>query len=148
MRQINSKIYGTLDLDDSQVYKFEAGIPGVSDISEYALLPMHGTSFFLLHALEEEVSFFLLPVQEAVVDYSFQITDDIIELLALNSPDDVGVMVVVNIQEEGLYVNLLAPVLLSPYSHKGCQYIIKDQKLPVRYPLNPEGGRLNVGAET
>ncbi|MNN05730.1 Flagellar assembly factor FliW [compost metagenome] len=109
---------------------------------------MEGTPFFLLHALEEEVSFLLLPVQEAVLDYSFQITDDIIELLALNSPDDVGVMVVVNIQGEGLYVNLLAPVLLSPYSRKGCQYVIKDQKLPVRYPLKPEGGRLNVGAET
>ncbi|AKG36568.1 flagellar assembly protein FliW [Paenibacillus durus] len=148
MRQIQSKAYGVLNLNENQIYEFEAGILGVSDIFHYALFPMEGTPFFVLHALDEEVSFILLPVQEAVLDYSFQIPDEVTELLALNSPEDVGVMVIINIQQEELFVNLMAPVLLSPYSLRGCQYIIKDQELPVRYPLKAEGGRRNVGAET
>ncbi|MMZ64203.1 Flagellar assembly factor FliW [compost metagenome] len=100
---------------------------------------MEGTPFFVLHALEEEVSFILLPSHEAVEDYSFRITDETIGFLELISPEDVGVMLIVNINQDELYVNLMAPILLSPHSQKGCQYIIKDQELPVRHPLVPKG---------
>ncbi|MCA1293993.1 flagellar assembly protein FliW [Paenibacillus sp. alder61] len=128
-----------LEVEDSQIYLFESGILGIPDIRQYALLPMEGTPFFVLHALEEEVSFILLPSHEAVEDYSFRITDETIGFLELISPEDVGVMLIVNINQDELYVNLMAPILLSPHSQKGCQYIIKDQELPVRHPLVPKG---------
>ncbi|MEK4239933.1 flagellar assembly protein FliW [Paenibacillus sp. FSL H7-0714] len=136
MMEINSKTYGVLNLKEDQIYSFEAGLLGILDIKQYALFPMEGTSFFVLHGLDEDVSFLLLPAQLAIVDYGFRITDEIIELLSLETSEDVGVMLVVNIQGEDLFVNLMAPILLSPHSLKGCQYIIKDQELPIRYPLS------------
>ncbi|WP_068778963.1 flagellar assembly protein FliW [Paenibacillus sp. GM2] len=139
MRQIISKVYGSLKLDDSQIYTFDSEVIGIVDIKQYALFPMKETPFFVLHALEQEVSFILLPSHEALENYSFRITDDIIELLELKSPEDCGVMLIVNIQDNGLFVNLMAPVLLSPYSQKGCQYVIKDQELPIRHPLQIKG---------
>lgn len=139
MKKVHSEAYGMLEVEDSQIYLFESGILGIPDIRQYALLPMEGTPFFVLHALEEEVSFILLPSHEAVEDYSFRITDETIGFLELKSPEDVGVMLIVNINQDELYVNLMAPILLSPHSQKGCQYIIKDQELPVRHPLVPKG---------
>ncbi|TYA11875.1 flagellar assembly protein FliW [Paenibacillus faecis] len=139
MKKLHSEAYGMLEVEDSQIYLFESGILGIPDIRQYALLPMEGTPFFVLHALEEEVSFILLPSHEAVEDYSFRITDETIGFLELISPEDVGVMLIVNINQDELYVNLMAPILLSPHSQKGCQYIIKDQELPVRHPLVPKG---------
>lgn len=139
MKKLHSEAYGMLEVEDSQIYLFESGILGIPDIRQYALLPMEGTPFFVLHALEEEVSFILLPSHEAVEDYSFRITDETIGFLELKSPEDVGVMLIVNINQDELYVNLMAPILLSPHSQKGCQYIIKDQELPVRHPLVPKG---------
>jgi flagellar assembly factor FliW len=87
------------------------------------------------------VSFILLPSHEVVENYSFRIPEDIISLMEISSPEDVGVMLIVNIQEENLYVNLMAPVLLAPHSRKGCQYVIKDQEFPIRHPLQVKEGK-------
>ncbi|EBK2060110.1 flagellar assembly protein FliW [Salmonella enterica subsp. enterica serovar Typhi] len=139
MMIMHSEAYGLLEVEDSQIYLFESGILGIPDIRQYALFPMEGTPFFVLHAVEEEVSFVLLPSHQVVEDYSFRIADDTIDLLELSSADDVGVMLIVNIDRDKLYVNLMAPILFSPHSQKGCQYIIKDQEFPVRHPLVPKG---------
>lgn len=138
MKQIHSEAYGLLEVEESQIYSFELGVLGIPDIQQYALLPMENTPFFVLHAVGGEVSFILLPSHQAVKEFSFNITDETISLLEIKSPDDVGTMLIVNIDHGQLYVNLMAPILLSPHSQKGCQYIIKDQDLPVRHPLMPK----------
>lgn len=139
MRKMHSEVYGWLEVEDSQIYEFESGILGIPDIRKYALFPMEGTPFFVLHAIEGEFSFILLPSHQAVDNYSFHITDETIDLLGLRSVDDMGVMLIVNIDQDKLYVNLMAPILLAPHSQKGCQYIIKDHEFPVRHPLVPKG---------
>ncbi|WP_410770659.1 flagellar assembly protein FliW [Fontibacillus sp. BL9] len=139
MMTIHSEAYGLLEVENSQIYLFDSGILGIPDIRQYALLPMEGTPFFVLHALEGEVSFILLPSHQTVEEYSFHISDETISFLELKSPEDVGVMLIVNINQDKLYVNLMAPILLSPLSQKGCQYIIKDREFPVRYPLVQKG---------
>lgn len=139
MRQINSNAYGLLEFEENQVYSFGMGILGIPDIQQYALFPMEDTAFFILHALNDEVNFVLLPAQHAIQNYSFQISEDTTALLELNSPEDVGVMLIVNIQHDELFLNLMAPILVSPHSMKGCQYVIKDQELSIRYPLVRKG---------
>lgn len=135
MRTIISSTYGKLELEEQQIYRFETGVVGLPDIKEYALFPMEGTPFFVLHALEEEMSFVLLPANQALEDYSFQLNGEMTDMLGVQSPEEVAVLLVVNIAPDQLYVNMLAPVLLSPHSLRGCQYIIRDQDLPIRQPL-------------
>ncbi|MNI65635.1 Flagellar assembly factor FliW [compost metagenome] len=141
MRQLYSDAYGTLELEDSQIYSFENGILGIPDTQNYALFPMGDTPFFILHSLEKQISFILIPAHDAVHDYNFQIDEESIESLKLKSPEDAGVMLIVNIQQDELFVNLMAPLLLSPHSMKGCQYVIKDQELSMRYPLCRKGDK-------
>jgi flagellar assembly factor FliW len=141
MMQIQSQAYGLLEVEEEQIYSFEPGILGLTEIKQYALLPMKDTPFYVLHALQDQVSFILLPSHEVVENYSFRIPEDIISLMEISSPEDVGVMLIVNIQEENLYVNLMAPVLLAPHSRKGCQYVIKDQEFPIRHPLQVKEGK-------
>ncbi|WP_059049975.1 flagellar assembly protein FliW [Paenibacillus senegalimassiliensis] len=135
MRTIESSAYGTIEIEDQQVYHFEAGILGLPDIREYALIPMQDTTFYILHSTQTDISFVLVPANQAVQDYSFQLNTDIVEMLHISSSEDVAVMLVVNVTEDQLYANLLAPVLFAPESLVGCQYIIKDQELPLRHPL-------------
>ncbi|WP_223065959.1 flagellar assembly protein FliW [Paenibacillus caui] len=140
MKVIQSPVYGPLELSANQIYKFETEILGISDIHDYGLFPLADTSFFVLHALQEDVSFILLPAHEALENYSFKISDEVVELLKLESPDDVGVMLIVNIQNSELYANLMAPILLSPHSLRGIQYILKDQDMPIRYLIKRKEG--------
>ncbi|MED5018445.1 flagellar assembly protein FliW [Paenibacillus chibensis] len=132
---IQSSVYGSLDIAEDQIYHFESDILGIPNIREYALLPIDDTLFFLLHAVEEDVSFVLLPAVQAVEGYGFQLQEETVSLLQLESPEDAGVMLIVNIHDQDIYVNLKAPIILSPHSHKGCQFIINDQDLPIRHRL-------------
>lgn len=141
MMQIHSQAYGLLEVEEEQIYSFEPGILGMTEIKRYALFPMKDTPFYVLHALQDQVSFILLPSYEVVENYSFRIPEGIISLLGISTPEDVGVMLIVNIQEENLHVNLMAPVLLAPHSRKGCQYVIKDQEFPIRLPLQVKEGK-------
>ncbi|MFU1796318.1 flagellar assembly protein FliW [Paenibacillus azoreducens] len=132
---IKSSVYGPMEIMEDQIYHFESEILGIPNIREYALLPIEGTLFFLLHAIDVDVSFVLLPATQAVEGYGFQLPEETVRLLDLQSPDDAGVMLIVNIHEQDIFVNLKAPIVLSPHSRKGCQFIINDQDLPLRHRL-------------
>ncbi|ANS76098.1 flagellar assembly protein FliW [Paenibacillus yonginensis] len=135
MRTIHSSTYGELEIDEEQIYRFDTEILGIAGIYEYGLMPLGDTPFFVLHALEEDVSFILLPAEQAVSEYSFKINQEVVELLGLKSGEDAGVMLIVNISGGELFVNMRAPLLFSPEIHKAHQFIITDQELPLRFPL-------------
>lgn len=140
MKVIQSPVYGTLELSSEQIYQFQTEILGIPDVHEYGLFPLSDTPFFVLHSLQGEISFILVPAHEVVADYSFRISDEAVEQLKLKAPEDAGVMLIVNIQENELYANLMAPILLSPHSLRGLQYVIKDREMPIRYLLNRKEG--------
>nr|WP_275440146.1 flagellar assembly protein FliW [Paenibacillus sp. ACRRY] len=127
-----------MECDENQIYQFDQEIPGIPDVKRYGLFPLEDTPFYILHGLEEEVSFVLLPAQPTMPDYSFELPDEVTYLLEITEPGDLGIMLVVNIVNDELFVNMAAPILLSPDALKGCQYIIKDQQLPIRYRLHPK----------
>ncbi|WP_040952409.1 flagellar assembly protein FliW [Gorillibacterium massiliense] len=138
---IQSSAYGTISVTDEQVFAFESGIVGIPEIREYAILPFQDTSFFILHALSGDVSFILLPASQAAIpDYSFELSDEAAERLLAKDPRDLEVFLIVNAQEDRLYVNLLAPILLSATVRKGYQYVITDKAYAIRHPLVAEGG--------
>lgn len=129
---IHSSNYGALHPEPHQIYEFVKGMIGFQSIARYALMPYDDSAFYILHAVDEERSFILIPA-EYVQNYSFPIGRDTVEALEVEAPEDVVTMLVVNIINDGISVNLRAPVLLSPTTQKGCQYIIIDSNLPVRH---------------
>ncbi|WP_110931093.1 flagellar assembly protein FliW [Paenibacillus bouchesdurhonensis] len=132
---IDSEVYGRIVIEPNHIYRFGAGIVGVPSIHEYVLIPIEDSPFFILHALDEQISFIVIEAHQAVDNYNFAISDEVADLLAVRQADDMAVMLIVNIQEEQLFLNLKAPVLLAPHSQQGCQYIIHDQELPIRHLL-------------
>jgi len=136
---ICSDRYGDLNVTRDQVFRFEKGIVGFQDIRQYALIGMDDAPFYILHALEEQVSFILLPAEKVVADYGFPIDQETVELLHVVRPEEVATLLIVNIVDNRLYVNLKAPILLSPNQGYGIQFVIHDRNYPIRYPLQPGG---------
>lgn len=140
-RVIHSEAYGTFEVTDSQIFHFPKGIVGFGAYRDYALVQIEGAPFFILHALDHELSFILLQAHHAVENYGFEIDQATIDLLGIAKPEDVTTFLIVNIIEDRLYVNLKAPILLAPGNCRGCQFIIDDAAYPLRYPLaRREGG--------
>lgn len=137
---IHSVAYGQLRIDTNRLYRFERGILGVQHIKEYALFPIEDSPFNVLHAVHEQVSFILVPAVEVVDDYGFEINQELVDLLELKSAEDAVVFLMVNMQEQSLYVNLRAPILISPTSYSGCQHVITDKDYPIRYLLTKKEG--------
>ncbi|MCM3338733.1 flagellar assembly protein FliW [Paenibacillus sp. MER TA 81-3] len=135
---IHSPSYGELHPQPHQIYEFVKGMVGFQSIVAYALMPYEDSVFYILHAVDEDRSFILIPA-ENVQDYSFAIDQATVEVLEIGQPEDVVTMLVVNIIDDVISVNLRAPVLFSPKTQKGCQYIITDSNLPIRHFIQGRG---------
>ncbi len=140
IRIIHSEAYGTIEVESAQIIHFPRSIIGLSDYHDYALVRIEDTPYYLLHSLEDDVSFILLPAQLAIEDYGFRIDQSTIDLLGIEKPEDVTTFLIVNIDGDQLYVNLKAPLLLAIDNQRGCQFIIDAAAYPLRYPLTRRGG--------
>ncbi|MNW45193.1 Flagellar assembly factor FliW [compost metagenome] len=132
---IHSSAYGELKYSSNLIYQFEKGILGVQHIKKYALFPIGDSPFSVLHSVDEQVSFILIPAGEVVKDYDFRIDQELVDTLGISVPEDVVVFLIVNMQQNSLYVNLKAPVLISLVSRTGCQHVITEKEYPIRYLL-------------
>jgi len=130
-----SEIYGPLQIDANQIYEFKEGMVGLPNLRRYALVHLESAPFSLLHALDEQICFIVIPASEAVSGYGFHIDDETVDLLGAERQEDIATFLVVNVIEDRLYVNLKAPVLLNPVHRLGVQFVIHDQDLPIRHPL-------------
>lgn len=135
MIELSSKRYGKFQIKKEQLYHFNKGLIGMGEFKDFALLPLEDSPFFILHHISEDVSFILLPAEKVVSDYEFVIDDETIRLLNAEKPEDIVIFLITNITEDAVYINLKAPVLITPQHHSGCQFVITDRDYPVRHQI-------------
>lgn len=132
---IDSERYGKLRLSEDQIIRFDKGIIGLQDLNRYGLIPMEDTPFYILHAIDGQISFIVIPAGMAVEGYGFTIDDETIGLLDIRDSEDVLPFLIVNIIDDVLHVNLKAPILIAASQRRGCQFVIHDMDYPIRHPL-------------
>lgn len=122
------------------IVTFPAGLPGLSrEITGFSLISLGENSpFFYLQSLQdEETGFILINPFELFADYEFDLPDEVVQTMGLNSPGQVAVFCIVN-ASGGLKkatVNLLAPVVLNTASGKARQVVLNDKRYGIRHPL-------------
>lgn len=139
-RIVESVSYGRFEVDESQIVHFPKGIPGFGDTHDYALIQVESGPFHVLHALDEQLSFILIPGSLAADEYGFRIDQSVVELLEIQQPEDVMTYVIVNVVEDQPVVNLKAPILINQTTRKGIQHILDDASYPLRHPLGLKEG--------
>jgi len=140
VRVVESEAYGKFEVDEEQIYHFPKGIIGFDDLHEYAMIQVEEGPFHVLHALDAQLSFILLPASLAADNYGFHIGQNVIDLLEIAKPDQVMTFVIVNVVDNQLYVNLKAPIIINTINHKAAQHIIDDASYPLRHPLSFKEG--------
>ncbi|WEK13051.1 MAG: flagellar assembly protein FliW [Candidatus Microbacterium phytovorans] len=113
---------------------FLAPPPGLAPHVAFALEPVEAAEglFTLTAVADPEVRLFAVDPATVMPDYAPVLSDEQAESLALESPDDATLFVVAQLTDEGIGVNLLAPVVVNHRTGSAAQVILEGQDLPVR----------------
>ncbi|SRR5712692_9409619 len=123
---------------------FPGGLLGFASCHQYKLerfKPDDGSDspFFMLQAVDQELSFPLLHPASIALDYRVPVTPELLAALDAKSADELVPLLIVTVRDriEEITVNLQGPVITNPISSLGLQLVI--EQYPVRYPLLNRG---------
>lgn len=132
--KIESHELGTIEVADDKVIEFPEGLPGFEDSKRFALVHEEGaaeTVFLLQSADDPAVMFSITSPENLGVNYEFSLTDEETAMLALSSPDDAQVAIIVRKDEgaespasAGLRANFMAPLVINVTARRGLQKVI------------------------
>lgn len=95
-----------------------------------------GSLFALQATTDPSVRLFAVDPADVVPDYSPVISGAQADLLGLNSPDDAVLFVIARAGEDGVGVNLLAPIVVNRHTGAAAQVILDDSGYSVRALLS------------
>ena len=143
MRKINTLRFGELEIEEQDVIRFADGIPAFEDEHEFVVLPYEeGTPYmFLQSMMTPELAFLMTDPFVFFPDYSFELDDENMEKLAINSMDDVLVCTLISVPRSGvadMTTNLLAPVVINRHTMQARQIVLEKTQYTTKHRLFPE----------
>jgi flagellar assembly factor FliW len=113
--------------------EFVSALPGLAPHTAFTLDRIDGAQgLHALHAVEGSVRLFLLDSQSVGQGYRPPIARGILAEIGAGDESEVRVFVVVNPAEDGIYLNLRAPIVVHRSTGRAVQIILEDQSYPVR----------------
>ena len=143
MRKINTLRFGELEIEEQDVVRFADGIPAFEDEHEFVVLPYEeGTPYmFLQSMMTPELAFLMTDPFVFFSDYSFELDDENMEKLAINSMDDMLVCTLISVPRSGvadMTTNLLAPVVINRHTMQARQIVLEKTQYTTKHRLFPE----------
>lgn len=143
MRKINTLRFGELEIEEQDVVRFADGIPAFEDEHEFVVLPYEeGTPYMFLQSLiTPELAFLMTDPFVFFPEYSFELDDENMEKLAINSMDDVLVCTLISVPRSGvadMTTNLLAPVVINRHTMQARQIVLEKTQYTTKHRLFPE----------
>lgn len=130
---------GKLEVNEDQIYHFTKGIPGFEEETDFALINMSESSFWVLQSLKEQgLSFLLGDPFVFYPSYEFELPDDEAEELGIELDVLVRCIITLKEQIEASTINLLAPIVLNPVGRTGKQIVLHRSPYHTKHNLLQE----------
>lgn len=138
--EINTRVFGEINIDDDKIISFEDGIIGYPEMKRFALLHNIEKKDGIRWLQSMDIPEFALPVMDPIVvepHYNPEIEDELLKPLGTLAPDSMLVLVTVAVPSDlkKMTVNLKAPIVLNAECKKGCQVIVDGDEYPVKFPI-------------
>ena len=128
--KITTAYLGEVEINPSEIIRFEHGLPGFEEEKEFIQLPLSEESAFqALQSLNTQgLAFIITTPYETVADYSFKLDESVLKALDIKSNKEVAVFVIVSLKGtlEASTVNLKAPIILNMENKKAKQIILQE----------------------
>ncbi len=145
--QVQTKPYGTIEVDERQKISFPFGILGFEKLRNYVLIDAHQQPFYWLQSMDvSEIAFVLINPFLFRPDYEIDVPDEELEEIGIISPEQILVFAIVTIPENqrDMTANLQGPVIINKDKKIGRQAISTNEKWKVRHPILEELSRLRA----
>jgi flagellar assembly factor FliW len=117
-------------------------MPGLSPYTAFTLSPVGGVDgLYALRASDADVRLFLVDAALADAQYRPRLPASVRHDLGIADDDALRLFVIANPGEDGVHVNLRAPVVIDSVTWRATQIILDDERLPVRLRLDGTGER-------
>ena len=139
--RINTNFFGEIEIDEKEIITFEKGMIGFEDIKKFALVGEEDLFVEWLQSIDEPTSFAVMDPFIADTEYSFDISDKVLEELNIKDKSEILIRTVVVIPEDitKIRTNLQAPVIINIKEKKAMQ-ILLDDTYPMRYEFYEKVG--------
>ncbi|WP_067199848.1 flagellar assembly protein FliW [Microbacterium sp. XT11] len=127
---------------ESVSVRFVVPMPGLAPYTEFTLVSIGGAEgLYALRAVDADVRLFLVDAAVAAPGCRPSLPDVVRQDLGAADGEPLQTFVVANPAEDGVHVNLRAPVVMHARTGLATQVILDDQALPLRMRLEGTGGR-------
>ncbi|MGN8842569.1 flagellar assembly protein FliW [Niallia sp. HCP3S3_B10] len=137
--KIATKYHGEKEIRDKEVITFPQAIPGFPEEKEFVLLPLdeEGQFIVLQSVGNQQLAFVLSNPFTFFQDYDFTLEDHIVELLELESEEEVQVFSILTVQDpfEMTTANLQAPIIINSKKNIAKQVILNEPNYHTKHPL-------------
>lgn len=140
--RIDTKIFGTIEVADEKIIRFENGIIGFPELKSFTLLHDEekgtGVGIRFLQSVDEPA--FAMPVMDPLLvspDYDPEVEDELLTCIGQVTGDNILVLVTATIPSDltQMSVNLQGPIIINVDERRGCQIIVDSIKYPVKFPI-------------
>lgn len=136
--KIETKFFGAVEIDDTQIVDFAHGIPGFENERKFAVLKHDDSPFHVLQSVDRSgLAFILIELGKVAPDYEIDLPDEVVAELKLEKPEEALVCAIVvlpaNISQAT--ANLAAPIVINIKEKRGVQIILNNPAYGVKHPL-------------
>ena len=141
--QINTKWFGTVEIDAAKVITFEKGLIGFEDCSRFAIVyeteDKKEKPIMWLQSLDEQALALPIIKPEYIVDeYAPDVEDELVYKLGENvKSDDLIIFVTMTVPSDltKMTCNLKAPIIINTATMKAVQAVAANEDYVVRFPV-------------
>ena len=131
--KIQSPVLGAIEVAEDKVIEFPAGLPGFAEVHRFILLHEEGGDgkVFQLQSVDNpSLAFSLTEPEQLGINYELPLSDAETAELALSSPEDAVVAVIIRKEDgapssAGLRANFMAPIIINIKARRALQKVIE-----------------------
>ncbi len=116
--------FGDLEVEESRIIDFPAGIPGFSALKRYVLMDYKDTSLKWLQSVDDpHVAFIVAAPETVAAGYQAQVDEAARRFLRLEQKEDLAVLLILRVEAGKVIANLKAPLVLNSAMMRGMQLL-------------------------
>ena len=136
--KVQTKFQGEVEALETDLFTFVKPLLGFEEKTTFAMVPAleEVSPFVMMQSVEDvNLAFYLVSPWIVKTDYEFNLTSEQVELLDVETAEDVHVMslVTLNADIEKMTANLVAPIVMNMKNQRAMQIVLQQTEYTTKH---------------